>query len=225
MDSKEFDNYAQNYEDLLKQGMVLKGSDHAYFEEYKIRYLKKYLFNSKKMLDYGCGIGKLDETISKHFSDLSIHGFDISPISIEAVSSKLKENKKNRFVFSKDELDCDYDNVLLVTMLHHVEIDKREEVLKDAWNKVKLGGNLIIIEHNMMNPLTKKSVKTSPLDVNAHMLSNKECKKLVSILDAPIKSSYIVFWPKQLRFMQFADKMLEWIPLGAQYMVVVKKTK
>ena len=100
-----------------------------------------------------------------------------------------------------------------------------KEVLKDAWNKVKLGGNLIIIEHNMMNPLTKKSVKTSPLDVNAHMLSNKECKKLVSILDAPIKSSYIVFWPKQLRFMQFADKMLEWLPLGAQYMVVVKKTK
>ena len=223
MDSKEFDNYAEKYDDLLNQGMVLKGSDHTYFEEYKIKYLRPYLINSKKILDYGCGIGKFDKTISKHFPKIEIHGYDISPASIEAVPSELKTQNNNRFVYLKENLDNDYDNVLLITMLHHVEPKERNDVIDDAWKRLKTNGNLIIIEHNMKNPLTKKSVNTSPLDVNAIMISSEECKKLLLKYNAPLKSSYIVFWPKQLRFMQFSDRLFSWLPLGAQYMIVMKK--
>ena len=41
----EFDTIAENYSELMKQGMVLKGAgnDHAYFTAYKMYYLRDFI--------------------------------------------------------------------------------------------------------------------------------------------------------------------------------------
>ena len=66
-------------------------------------------------------------------------------------------------------------------MLHHVPKDKRELIIFDAWSRLKKGGHLIIIEHNLINPLTKKSVENCPLDKDAVFLSMKEAKELFGL--------------------------------------------
>jgi len=222
--SAEFDIYAKNYNELLKQGMVLKGNDHSYFEDYKLFYLNKYLKKSKKILDYGCGIGNLSLAISKKYNNIAIHGYDISRDSIKCVPDELTKKVFNRFVSTNRLLDKDYDLIILSTMLHHVPKDKRELIILDAWSRLKKDGHLIIIEHNLINPLTKKSVENCPLDKDAIFLSMKEAKGLFSkAYNNTLFCKYIVFWPKQLKIFRFLDSLLGFIPLGAQFMIAARK--
>ena len=221
-DNAEFNSYASNYDKMLEKGMILPGSDHAYFEQYKLFYLRPYLKQCHKLLDYGCGIGCLSQAIQDVYPNMVIHGYDISKDSIANVSPTLLHDH-NRFVSNRDDLDADYDVVLLITMLHHVTLDERSDVMLDAAHRVKPGGVLIIIEHNMLNFLTKRSVDACPMDKDAVMLSVKESKQLTSLVFPKVESRYIIFWPKQLRFMRFTDVLLRKIPLGAQYMVVCRK--
>lgn len=222
LNNAEFDSYANDYDKMLEKGMILPGSDHTYFEQYKLFYLKPYLKQCHKLLDYGCGIGCLSQAIQDVYPKMVIHGYDISKESIANVFPTLLHDQ-NRFVSTRDELDSDYDVVLLVTMLHHVAIDERLDVMLDAERRVKPGGVLIIIEHNMLNFLTRRSVDACPLDTDAVMLSVDESKQLASLVFPNVFSNYIIFWPKQLRFMRFTDVLLRKIPLGAQYMVVCRK--
>lgn len=48
----EFDTIAENYSELMKQGMVLKGAgnDHAYFTAYKMYYLRDFIKNADKRI-------------------------------------------------------------------------------------------------------------------------------------------------------------------------------
>lgn len=217
-----FDSSAGVYDEMIKKGMVLPGSDHAYFEQYKMHYLRPYLTQCRKLLDYGCGIGRFSQVVQECYPQMVIHGYDVSKESIAVVSPELLHGE-NKFVSTRDELDFDYDVVLLITVLHHVALDERLDVIRDAVSRLKPGGVLIVIEHNMRNFLTKRSVDACPLDDSALMLRFEESHKLISSVCPNVSSRYIVFWPKQLRFMRFMDGLLSKVPFGAQYMIVAKK--
>ena len=150
---------------------------------------------------------------------MTIHGFDVSSESIKQVPNEIRTGK-NFFTSSLSELEGDYDIALLVTVLHHVvPVSERPGVMQNIFRRLKPGGKLIIIEHNLKNPLTRKIVMNSKVDENAIMLEPSECKNLLR--DAgfrDISSKYIVFFPKQLAFLRFMDKIFSRVPLGAQYM-------
>jgi len=212
-----FDEKAKEYQDELEKGMIIKGMHHDYFVDYKMYYLSSILKNAKKVLDYGCGIGLLSDAIKRKFPNLIVHGFDISSESIEYANKIKKE--EIFFTDSLEALDDDYDVVLLVTVLHHVPIEERQNVIKNINKCLKTNGQLIVIEHNVINPLTRKSIDLCPLDKDAIMLKKKETKKLLNNFNN-VKGKYITFWPQKLCFMRCVDRFIGWIPLGAQYMCI-----
>ncbi len=218
----DFDYIADSYRDDVESGMILKGNNHDYFQEYKMIYIGNIMkqYKVKKLLDYGCGIGTLSCIIHRTFPEAIIHGFDISAKSIENVPSELKQ-QSNYFTSNYDTLDDDYDLVIVSTVLHHVPLEDRREVMKKIHGTLKQHGHIVIIEHNMVNPLTRMSVKKCSFDVNAKMLSIKECIQLVEDTQFQnVSYRYITFFPKQLSFMRFIDLYIGWLPLGAQYMIV-----
>ena len=224
----EFDTIAEEYSRILEQDIsaVLKGNPHEYFEQYKMYHLKKIFSPSAhiKVLDYGCGIGLFARTLSRTFPAMTIHGFDVSSGSVQKISPELRKGS-NRFTSNLDELDTDYDAAFLITVLHHVlPVSDRTGAVRNIFSRLKPGGQLIVIENNMMNPLMRKLVNSTDIDANAVMLRPSECRTLMK--DAgfdQIRNKYIEFFPKQLACFMFADRFISWIPLGAQYMITGRK--
>ena len=155
---------------------------------------------------------------------MTIHGFDVSSESIKQVPNEIRTGK-NFFTSSLSELEGDYDIALLVTVLHHVvPVSERPGVMQNIFRRLKPGGKLIIIEHNLKNPLTRKITMNSKVDAEAVMLEPSECKSLLRDAGfSGISSKYIEFFPKQLSALKFLDKIFSWMPLGAQYMTCGSK--
>ena len=172
-----------------------------------------------KLLDYGCGVGTISHALFHTMPGITLHGFDVSAESIRNIPSELL-TCNNRFTSSLAKLDDDYDAALLITVLHHVTpIAERPAVMRNIYSRLRPGGKLIIIEHNMKNPLTRKVVLNSDIDRDAIMLEASECRKLLKDADFDgVSGRYIVFFPKQLASLRFLDRFISWLPLGAQYM-------
>lgn len=223
----EFDDVAGRYSAMMEQGMVLKGSDHEYFTAYKMYYLKEYIQlcrnrNPKKVvkvLDYGCGIGIVSRAIAKSFHKVIVHGFDISSESIKC-ANEMKHGKNVMFTSSADHLDDNYDICICCCVLHHVtDREMQNEIVQNIYRRLKKGGIFIVIEHNMKNLLTRKSVDSCPFDKHAVMLTKREVMHLMKKNHFKnIQKRYITFFPKQLSKLWFFDKYIKWCALGAQHM-------
>ena len=61
MDVAEFDQFADEYDNLHKGNIRISGKEPEYFAEYKIRDLRRVVnsfgVNSENILDFGMGIG------------------------------------------------------------------------------------------------------------------------------------------------------------------------
>ncbi|MCI7540354.1 MAG: class I SAM-dependent methyltransferase [Veillonellaceae bacterium] len=229
----DFNRIAEQYEDLVDQSLpkndeFFQGSDHAYFNEYKLRYLRPVFCKIEatikrplKLLDYGCGTGIFSEVLADAFPQYQIHGFDIAEKSIEEVPESLLQHEGIRFTSSLMNLDEDYDIALLVTVLHHVSLDERNDVFQNILSRLRPGGRLIIIEHNMKNPVTRNVVRRCVFDQDAEMLTRRETVRLLRNAGFKnLQSRYIVFFPKRFAEFRWMDRFLKRVPMGAQFMAM-----
>lgn len=229
----EFDTIAENYSELMKQGMVLKGAgnDHAYFTAYKMYYLRDFIKKCRqknspkivKILDYGCGIGIVSRAIADTFPNVIVHGFDISAESIKCADG-IRHGKNIFFTSDLHKLDKNYDLCLCCCVLHYVPEEGRNVVVRNIYKRLKKDGILMVIEHNMKNPLTRKSVDACPFDRHAVMLAPKEVICLMENASfVHTRKKYITFFPKQLASLRIFEKWLRWCPFGAQHMETGRK--
>lgn len=228
----EFDDIAPNYRSIIDETLAVQGDDlQQYFSEYKAFYIKEIIekhFGYKKrvkILDYGCGVGSLAVEIHRLVPFCCIHGFDISEESINHIPDELRK-AGNRFTSSTDVLDRDYDIAIVCNVMHHVLPDERKPILDQIRDRLSRKGILVLIEHNMLNPLTRRSVDNCPFDADAHMLSVKEASDLLasSGFHSQLKR-YITFFLPRLSMFRVIDKYIGWIPLGAQYMICAKSRR
>jgi len=85
---------------------------------------------------------------------------------------------------------------------------------------LKPGGHTFIFEHNMLNPLTLKTVRDCPFDEDAILLPRAELLGLAQRAKfANVCCHYIVFFPHLLAFLRPLEPAMSWIPFGAQYVV------
>jgi len=216
----DFDKFAHDYKAILDKSLKFGGEKGEYFSSYKARYISRYIGKdfSGKILDHGCGIGLLSGILSEYFPRSTIDGFDVSQASIAHVPGRLKE--QGRFTSNEDELSREYDLIVMANVLHHIEaVDRGKEIAK-LKRLLKDKGRIVIFEHNPYNPLTRKIVRDSPLDKGVVLLPSPETLQYCK--DAAfkgIKLDYIVFFPKALSVLRWAEPYLSWLPFGAQYAV------
>ena len=68
-------------------------------------------------------------------------------------------------------------------------------------------------------------IARTPIDANAILLDEKEVRH--GLLDAArydIAADYLMFMPPGITFLRGVDRLLAWLPLGAQYVVAARKT-
>jgi hypothetical protein len=88
----------------------------------------------------------------------------------------------------------------------------------------KKDGLIIIFEHNPFNPLTNYAVNHCALDDDAILLRMGKTKRLTAKNAIRlVEKKFILFTPFKGTFFNFLDRVLGWLPLGAQYYVAGKK--
>lgn len=226
----EFDKIADKYHAEIVENLGSFGKFRQSTLSYKAQYLHYLLpFEPKGILDYGCGTGSNIPYLHKYFPDATLYGCDISKESVRRAKENFRECTFDTVKTAKDliniyrtKIDC----VFVSTVLHHIPHCKHEEWLTGLFETLEKGGYMMIFEHNMKNPFTKRIVKRIPMDQNAVMLDCGYCKKMVRTIfgsQSIIQHGYTYFFPWRNRVFTGIEHKLSRVPLGAQYYVLARK--
>ena len=188
-----------------------------------------------RILDIGCGYGRLSLPVIEKFPNAEIIGIDVSETFVELFR---KTTKQNSFVGTIENIPADigkFDYVICVTVLMYVEENKLEESICSLINILKPEGRLIVIENDYLGVLLlsgfgvfsflKRLFKKKSLNTNGRYFKKNEIENLVTKCHAttlkksgfPFTTFFILpvsllgkFFPKHF-FTRSIFKILSWL--------------
>jgi len=224
MPDHEFDKFAKTYDEVLAESIPLGMDEDAYFAEYKIALAAQLTAGRRisRILDFGCGAGRSLPYLAKYFPGASLVGFDLSAESLSI--AKVRQADAALYSNWASLADLRFDLIFTANVFHHipravqlVELSKCKGVMAD-------GGEMIVFEHNPINPATRWVFERCPFDVDAEMILKKDMKVLSRAAGMRVaEEGYTLFFPRQLRALRSIERYLSWLPLGAQYYVRLEK--
>ena len=223
----QFDEYAANYKELVDKSSGVSVEALAAEKARLIEGILRQVVGDPKalaILDVGCGIGLVDRTLQD--SVKALHGIDTSPASIayargQAKSAEFHEYGGDALPFETDR----FDGAFASCVLHHVPLEQRHAFVREMMRVVRPGGVVIFIEHNPLNPITRRIVSSCVFDADAILLGLKEARALLArARAAQIERRFMGFSPIRNSAVERAEAYLGWLPIGAQYCVWGIKT-
>jgi 2-polyprenyl-3-methyl-5-hydroxy-6-metoxy-1,4-benzoquinol methylase len=127
--------------DVYKR-MYYQNKNHWWFEGKKIilrKILKKNLINTKKILDYGCGVG-INLSMLSEFG--KVYYYDKNKLAINYVKKKYFNKKNFVNVTSLFKLKKKFDLIIAADVIEHIKNDKKE-IFKLS-NLLKKDGHILI---------------------------------------------------------------------------------
>lgn len=233
MDKAEFDKFADEYRSLHAANIAISGESPAYFAEYKIRDLAAEYFahrggatDTPAVLDFGAGIGTSVPFVRKYLPRARLTCLDVSTKSLEVGQGRFPGEAKfmhfdgTRIPFP----DASFDIAFAACVFHHIDHAEHVALLREFYRILVPNGIAFVFEHNPYNPLTVHVVNTCPFDENAKLISATAMRERFRVagLERPT-IRYRIFFPRALRVLRPLEKIMTWIPLGAQYSICARK--
>jgi SAM-dependent methyltransferase len=169
----DFDGCAEDYEERLNSCLGPLGGKDDYFHRQKLGCLKRWITGVEPgatILDFGCGIGNLTGLTAQAFPRSTVYGYDVSRKCIEA--ARKKWGHLGNLTFSNDppsKGSCQL--IIAANVFHHIKPSDRIGELLQLKDILKTGRNIVIFEHNPLNPLTRQIVRACPFDREAELIS------------------------------------------------------
>jgi SAM-dependent methyltransferase len=225
-----FDSVAQNYEDLLQQGLALSGEAGAYFAENRILHLQSQLQRMglplpKRILDYGCGTGGSLSFLLALPGVESVIGTDLSDRSLQEARNRHSADRLTLLPLRNlDQIDP-VDLIFCNGVFHHIPPADRPKALQQIHARLTPAGHFAFFENNPWNPGTRWVMSRIPFDREAQTLSIPHAKSLLrSHGFSPRHTSTLFYFPRSLRILRPIEALLHHIPLGAQYLILSAAT-
>jgi len=214
-----FDGLAEDYKSITTEQHAFFDANTSYLQEYKVCIAKELVNNPSKILDYGCGIGLLQDFLKSYFPEAQINATDISEKSLDYVRENYPETTT---INNEEALQSHFDLILVSCVLHHVPPFDRRALLERLSQALTPTGCILIFEHNPLNPVTQHMVNTCPIDDDAILLRRSQLVDLLSSISTMqvIKTGYTLFFPGSLKALRCYEKHLRWLPAGGQYFVL-----
>lgn len=231
MDEAEFDKFADEYKQRTEDVLGASGEDADFFAEYKVkdtaRIIKAYdLPEDIRILDFGSGIGESVPFFLKHMSSSRLTCIDVSEKSLKIGSERFK-GKVDFIHFDGKKIpfkNASFDVVFTACVFHHIPPEAHQSLIHEIHRILKPGGIFIAFEHNPYNFLTVRAVYACSYDENAILIRAADFRdKLCSSGLVNEKLHYRIFFPRRLRLLRPLEKVMCWLPLGAQYYVCAQK--
>lgn len=237
-DAAEFDSFAADYSGGMDNSVkALLGNSGDDFLDVKLQWLLRKVpalataGADFTLLDYGCGRGDLLRLMAKRGLRPRMLGSDVSgamlregakawPLEFAPLPSLLQQAGAG--------VPCDSgvaDLVVISSVLHHVPVAERPDVYREINRILKPGGRVVVFEHNPLNPVTRYVVSHTPIDRNAILLHAGEVAGgLQQAGFGTVRTNYIMFAPPRWQALGTSlDRLLSWLPFGAQYAASARK--
>jgi SAM-dependent methyltransferase len=223
----EFDRYASNYEELLRDPVrdgFVQSTEFFHRRKWILieDFIRRKLLSPDKMawLDVGCGKGELLTLGCSRFGRAV--GCDPSIEMFRAAKDIEVHHQKSPSVLPFRS--SSFDLATAVCVYHHVEEADRMSLTEEIRRVLRPNGIFCMIEHNPFNPATRLIVSRAPVDVDAHLLSLGLAKRYTKRAGMKhVESQYFLYLPEKLydrfRNVEFALRVL---PLGGQYAYFVQ---
>jgi SAM-dependent methyltransferase len=216
----DFDNYTENYNQLLREGTGFFSSKDEYFARYKVDLVRQMVHSPvKRLLEYGCGIGRNIPFLQEAFPHSVIVGSDISSASLDVAR---RNNAGVEFLEENKNLECTelFDVVFVAGVFHHVPVSQREDVARTIFNRLSPGGLLFVFEHNPFNPVTRRIVSSCPYDEGVVLIKPSKMKGILEEAGLIVeRRAYCLFVPPSFSMLVPLERRLGRVPLGGQYWV------
>jgi 2-polyprenyl-3-methyl-5-hydroxy-6-metoxy-1,4-benzoquinol methylase len=236
MSPAEFDRHAAAYDGGLDNPVKrLMGNSADQFIAVKARWLLRrepgLTTGGLALLDYGCGAGDLLRVLAGLGMQANCTGCDVSSGMLSEATRRwpASSGPAPALVVQSGAATpfatAQFDVVTVSAVLHHVLPAERPAVYRELARLLKPGGRIYVFEHNPRNPLVRYVIARTPIDANAILLDEQEVRR--GLLDAApyvLSSDYLMFMPPAFPLLQGIDRLLAWLPLGAQYVVAARKT-
>jgi SAM-dependent methyltransferase len=229
MQQSEFDKFADEYHQLLSKSICFSGEDLSFFYEYKVQAAaataRQKNLKVERILDFGSGVGNSVPFFSKYFPGTELICADVSRRSLDVSAGRFPDVTKHVEILADViPLDnCDVDLVFSACVFHHIPHLEHARWLEELRRVSKPGGLLTIFEHNPWNPITLKVVRDCPFDENAQLIPSNQFRRRLAESgwrDPEIK--FLLFFPHFLASLRPAERLLERVPIGAQYAAVAR---
>lgn len=222
-DKVDFDKFTDNYNELLREGTQFFSSSEEYFATYKVELVaaREATRQPRRVLEYGCGIGRNIPYLQRAFPHAEVIGTDISAASLEQARH---DYPQARFEVETPDLDVGaFDLIFIAGVFHHIPPSERAQAARTIARRLNSAGSVYVFEHNPYNPVTRRIVNNCPYDADAVLLKPAELKHLLT--DAGLTAAgngYCLFIPPRLSRLAALEKHMAWLPLGGQYWVGAK---
>lgn len=221
----EFDHHAARYDDAIRESLPKSQSEDSYFTAYKIAILaRRYTGTPRRILDFGCGIGKSLPLLEARFPGAELWGFDVSPVSLELAAHAAPKARLSSDLTALPL--ASFDIILAANVFHHIAPAERSDAMSRCASLLSPDeGRLFLFEHNPYNPATRWVFERCVFDRGAKMLTLQESLKCG--VDAELyvrRKDYTLFFPRQLSALRGLEPLLRWLPLGAQYCIEMART-
>jgi SAM-dependent methyltransferase len=221
----EFDSHADRYQEQVDHGIAFAGVEHEVFLRAKTGVLLAEAHRlgrpgDLKMLDVGCGVGAFARHLIDDIGEL--HGVDVSAESAERAAADLPNGHFAAYDGARlPYADAQFDVTYAVCVFHHVEPVDRPALAAEMKRVTRPGGLVMLFEHNPWNPLTRLVVSRIPFDEGVELLPVGQARTLLQQAQlAKLRSRFILFAPSASSRVLAAERMLGWLPLGAQYVAI-----
>lgn len=224
MVGEELFDLTEDYEAMLNQGIRLSGENMFFFLEGRLKLLREKTVGRRKVsriLDFGCGLGYASKRLHDLFPGAEITGVDTSEKALEHARER---NTSPRIRFQTvRELACDtshYDLCYVNGVFHHIPPPERPGALALIYGRLGREGALALFENNPWNFGTRMVMARIPFDRDAVMLSPLHTADLLRKSGFEVaRTDSLFFFPRSLKVMRPAERILSWTRLGAQYVV------
>ncbi|BBJ00645.1 methylase [Ferrigenium kumadai] len=219
----DFNAQKFTYKEVIEEKISFAGKGLDFYTKVKADFIKlvisKHLSDAcrPKVLDIGCGHGFIHPMLHSF-------GYDVTGVepAEEVLSLAQMSNPENRYCAYDGQVlpfaEASFDVALAICVMHHVAPSQWAQFLAEARRVLRPGGQIIIFEHNPLNPLTSYVVAHNDIDVGAVLLPHR---KLADMLrQAGFENVYarsILFTPFAHHAFRRLDERLGWLPFGAQY--------
>lgn len=222
-----FDDYADDYDAALHQGLSVTGEGKHYFARRRIEWLSHCLqtlsFHPRMILDYGCGDGSSSEAL------LAIPGAEVV-LGLDS-SNKLLERAVRHYGklasfqrIQSHEPAGDVDLVYCNGVFHHIAVADRSSAVQHIWESLRPGGLFALWENNPWNPGTRYVMSHIPFDRDAITLTPPEAVKFLQAHGfRTLRRDSLFYFPRTMSWLRWIEPYLAWLPLGGQYQVLAQK--
>jgi 2-polyprenyl-3-methyl-5-hydroxy-6-metoxy-1,4-benzoquinol methylase len=223
--TKTFDAYKDTYAQSVDRAIEFSGLTLDFFTQVKADYiaeLSREHFGARsdiQALDVGCGIGNYHGRFGNCFAAIS--GVDVSSNCI--ATARTRNPSVEYKVYDGVDLPystAQFDVAYAICVMHHVPQIQSSKFVSEMRRVVRPGGLALVFEHNPLNPLTMKAVRSCPFDDDAVLLrSGKTVGLFREAGFSDVAARFILTVPAKNRALLRLDRFFSRFPLGAQYYV------